>query len=300
MAQSELSRLIPANAPVIAGMRRVSQEQAKEVLWLATKFNEDDLNQLIAATDADSDRHLEEVIVADWASDSDALGSHLLVAKGQFNLMRVSGAALHSGATGLSYNGVPVLALKSTNAAMPGNRWLAIPRADLALFGTPSAVQYAIDHYRSRAPVDPALAERLKNAFSQDAAWSSVRLHPGVKESRVNLRTDGELALSCVAGIHQLDLGIQLGKKVKIDLNVGSGAFDVVPVKCLSGAFFSDGRAKMHVTVYGDDTSHLRVSLSHGEYDRWLDTFRRSRVNQMLEAMISEPPDGERARPNTN
>src|ERR1700675_2797062 len=80
LAQSDLIRLIPADAPVIAGMRRLPHDEAKDALWLATRNNTDDLALLVAMTEDDPERRVEQVIAADWAAKNDNLGNHLLLA----------------------------------------------------------------------------------------------------------------------------------------------------------------------------------------------------------------------------
>ena len=67
-AQSDVVRLIPPDAPVIAGLHRMPQNQAGSALWLATRNNLDDLNRLVALTDSDLDRRFDYVVVADWPS----------------------------------------------------------------------------------------------------------------------------------------------------------------------------------------------------------------------------------------
>ena len=292
LAQSDLIRLIPPNAPVIAGMRRVHPDQAKDALWLATKNNADDVGRFVALTDGDSERRINHVIVADWASTTDNLGNHLLLAQGRFNLINTGLTALNAGATRLIYKGVPVLAVEAGTGGKPGTRWLAMPRSEFAVFGTPEAVQTALDRFRSGAAADPQLVERLKNEHEEDAAWSSVRLDSRYLQARVKLGGDEDAMLRCLGQIHELDLGIRMGATVKIDLHTGPAAADDgagASVGCLASAFFGNGSPRKHVVVYGDDETHLRVSLGRDQYDRWLDVFRKSRTNQMLEAMMGAP-----------
>src|SRR5262249_29041432 len=85
-AQGDPIRLIPPDAPVIAGMHRMPRDQASNALWLATRNNLDDLNRLVALTRSDLDRRFDYVIAADWPSSTDSLGSHLLIAQGRFDM----------------------------------------------------------------------------------------------------------------------------------------------------------------------------------------------------------------------
>jgi len=285
-AQSDLLRMIPPDAPVIAGMRRLPPDQARDALWLATKNNTDDLNQMIAATEADPERRVDEVVAADWPSASDGLGNHLVVATGRFNLTPLTAPASASGSELIIYAGVPVIAMKTNKG---GERWLAAPRHDLAVFGAPGAVRYALDRDRSGAVAD--MTERLKNVPVHDAAWSSVRLDARRVLSRVSFPSGGDDLLRCLGGIREVDLGIRLGTTVKIDLYTDAARGDGrgVSTGCLATAFFGTGRLHKQVVVAGDQQDHLRVSLIRADYDQWLDSFRYSRVNQILMAMIASP-----------
>ncbi len=287
LAQSDLVRLIPPDAPVIAGMRRLPPQDAADALWLATKNNTDDLNRLIAITETDPDRRVDHVIVADWASSTDNLGNHLLLAKGRFSFANIGAAALGSGATRLTYQGLPVFAIE---AAGGSSRWLAVPRPDVAIFGSPSAVQLALDRYRSGAVADSRLLARLRNAHDRDAAWSSVLLDSRQLLARVKLHEENSANLRCLAGIRELDLAIQLGDSVKIGVDTGSlqGGVSNVSMGCLAAALFGDRSPQMKI-AFGEAQPQLRVSLARAEYDRWLDTFRKSSVNQTLQAIIAAP-----------
>jgi hypothetical protein len=43
----------------------------------------------------------------------------------------------------------------------------------------------------------------------------------------------------------------------------------------------------MRVSLGGEGHPSTRLTLTRAEYDRWLDSFRKSRMNQTLEAFIS-------------
>ena len=292
LAQSDLIRLIPPDAPVIAGMRRLPHDEAKDALWLATRNNTDDLARVVALTADDPERRVEQVIAADWAAKNNSLGSHLLLAEGRFNFANVSSTVLASGGKKLVYNGVPVLTIEATGTAARGTRWLAVPRNNIAIFGSPSAVQYALDRYRSSAQADPQILQRLRNAHAHDAAWSSVRLDSRSMESRVKLVDDGGMS-SCLGRLREFDLGIRLGETVRIDLHADPLHHEEgsVSIGCLNTALFGNGTPQMRVAVGGEGEPGLRVTLAREEYDRWLDSFRKSKVNQTLEAMISMPGD---------
>jgi len=295
VAQTDPVRLIPADVPVIAGLHRMPADQLSNTLWLATRNNLDDLNRLVALTTSDLDRRFEYVVVADWPSSTDNLGSHLIVAQGRFHMAAILSTMAH--AKTLTYNGVTVLTEAAPAGTQQTARWLAIPGKDIAIFGTPSGVQVAIDRLRSGAAADPGVLERLKNAHDRDQAWSSVRLGAGMLQPTAHMQATTDNLSPCLGRMREVDLGIQLGRNVTIDLHTeprdgaGGGAME-----CMRMAIFQNYTPAMRVSLGGEQQPSTRLSLTRAEYDRWLESFKHSGMNQMLEAFISgaEPFAGQR------
>jgi hypothetical protein len=286
LAQNDLVRFLPPDAPVLAGLHRMPADQAKDALWLATRNNIDDINRLVALTASDLDRRIDQVIVADWRSSQGNLGSHLLVAQGRFNFASITSTIAHP--TKLTYRGVPVLAIQAKGGSTPVTRWLAVPEHDTSLFGTPSAVQLAIDRYVSGASADPQLLQRLKDAHAHDAAWSSIVVAADDVHSRLNLPAHGDRQASCLAALSEIDLGIQLGKTVTIDLRAErSDGASQASAECVRDALFGSHTPQMRVTLGGEQDSPVRVTMARAAYDGWLDSFRKSHLPETLTAMIS-------------
>lgn len=285
LAQNDLVRLIPPDAPVLAGLHRMPADRAKEALWLATPNNIDDVNRLVALTASDPDRRIDQVIVADWRSKQDNLGSHLLVAQGRFNFASITSTIAHPAK--LTYRGVPVLAIEAKGGPPPITRWLAVPEHDTSLFGTPSAVQFSIDRFVSGAGADPQLLQRLKDAHAHDAAWSSIFLAADHVQSRLNLPASGDRQASCLATLSEIDLGIQLGKTVTIDLRTDGSDGASHASECVRNALFAGHAPQMRVSLGGEQDSSVHVKLARTAYDGWLDSFRKSHLPETLRAMIS-------------
>ena len=74
-AQDELARLIPPDAPVLAGMQRSSTDNEYDRVWLATAQNLKDLKDFISLTDADASRRFDRVMVAASPAENDLLGA---------------------------------------------------------------------------------------------------------------------------------------------------------------------------------------------------------------------------------
>jgi hypothetical protein len=293
LAQSDLIRLIPPGTPVLAGLRRTPPGQGDDFLWLATKHNTADLKQFVSVTAGDPDRHFDQVIVAGSASDTDSLGSHLLLAKGKFNFAEISTTALGTGAIKSSYKDVPVLILEALAIESRGPRWLAVPQPDVALLGSPSAVESALDRYLSRAPRDPLILQRLRNIPEHDAAWSSIILDSRQVESHLNLHGDADVIYPCLRHARELVLGIRPGSDVKIELRTASDSNQDADASlgCLRTALFRNSTPSVRISFTGGNQHALLATLSREGYDRWLNGFRKSMMNQMLEAMIPAPEE---------
>ena len=285
LAQSDLIAFIPPDAPVIAGLHRMPADRSKDALWLSTRNNLDDLKQFVTLSNNDLDRRLDQVIIADWASSGGSLGSHLAVVKGRFNLASMTATMAHP--VKLSYAGVPVIEIDMRNSSEPGPRWLAVPERRIALFGTPAAVRYALDRFRSGAAADARLIERLKNASARDSAWSSISLDAEPQQSRFDVGSVANTLLPCLGRMREVDLGIRIGKTVKIDVHAESYDGANGSVQCMTAALFGGSVAGERVAFGFGGRPDVRLTLTRGDYERWLDTFQKSRLNQGLEALLS-------------
>jgi hypothetical protein len=296
LAQSDLIRLIPPGTPVLAGLRRTLPGKGEDFLWLATKNNTGDLQQFVSITAGDPDRRFDQVIVADSLSDTHGWGSHLLLANGKFNFAAISTTALGSGVGRSSYKGVPVLILEALANESRGPRWLAVPRPGVALLGSPSAVERALDRYLSRVAGDPLIVQRLRSIYGHDAAWSSIMLDSSQVESHLNLHGDADVIYTCLRHARELVLGIRPGPDIKIDMRTTSDTNQDADASlaCLRTALFSNRTPSVRISFTGGNQHALLATLPRDAYDRWLDVFRNSMMNQMLEAMTPAAEEGGR------
>lgn len=285
LAQSDLITFIPPDAPVIAGLHRMPADRSKDALWLSTRNNLDDLKQFVTLTNNDLDRRLDQVIIADWASDTGSLGSHIVVAQGQFNLASMTSTMAHP--VKLLYAGVQVVEIDARTSSEPGSRWLAVPKPKIALFGTPSAVRYALDRYRSGAAADRRLIARLRNASSRDSAWSSIALDAQVLPSRFQIASPANSLLPCLNRMREVDLGIRVGRTVSVDLHTESYDGANRSMECMTAALFGGSVREEQVEYGSRGRPDIRVTLARADYERWLETFRKSRFDQGLEAVLS-------------
>lgn len=135
-AQDDLARLIPPDAPVLAGMRRSSTDNEYDRMWLATARNLNDLKDFITLTDADASRRFDRVLVAASPAGNDLLGDHLLIAAGHFDWSVISQSTAFAAG---DFHGVPIIVRDQASSAGAETRWLVNLHSRIVLFGSPSA-----------------------------------------------------------------------------------------------------------------------------------------------------------------
>lgn len=287
MAQDHLARLIPPGASVLAGMRQ-TPPASQDVLWLVTQNNVSDLRAFLALTARDSFREVDSVTVADYPATNGVLTGHLLIADGQFHPHALDSAGVPLPTT--AYRGVPIVILPAS-APGSGPLWFAILHGRIALCGSPSAVRLAIDRSITRAPADPAITERMRNIPRGDDAWSSILLNTQPVRAGLRLSSDRGPANNCLAGVHELTLGIRRRSNVQVDLRATGVAGRPQPaaLDCISSQLQLHGAAHLSLRTGPHAASFLRASLSRDDYDRWLSSFRHSPTMQLLMASLGSP-----------
>ena len=166
-AQDALARLIPPDAPVIAGMQRSRADNSYDRVWLATAKNLNDLKEFISLTNTDASRRFDRVIISASPLGSDPLGDHLLIAEGRFDLrvMKQSMAPVIN-----DFHGVPISVLDRPSSSGAETLWLATLHNRIVLFGSPSAVQKALLRYQNGEPADPAVVCAVQGPLSGEAS----------------------------------------------------------------------------------------------------------------------------------
>jgi hypothetical protein len=182
-----------------------------------------------------------------------------------------------------------VLILEALASESRGPRWLAVPRPGVALLGSPSAVESAVDRYLNRVARDPVIVQRLTSIYGHDAAWSSIMLDPSQVESHLNLHGDADVIYPCLRHARELVLGIRPGSNVRIDMRTTSDTNQDADASlaCLRTALFSNRTPAVRISFTGGHQHALLATLPREAYDRWLDVFRNSMMNQMLTSYLS-------------
>lgn len=283
-AQDALARLIPDNAPVIAGMQRSSKDKAYDRLWLATPKNLNDLEDFISLTELDASRRFDRVIVTASPRGNDPLGNHLLIAEGRFDLNVI---AQPNASAVRDYHGVPILVLDQTASRGAKTRWLADIHNRIALFGSPSAVQRALLRYESGEPADAAVRARLQRIPRKDVAWSSITLNSVILRSHLRLNAYERSVVPCLIAAKELVFGVRFESDAQLDFRVLADTPQDVgtSLACLNELADRTDRITMRTRLLtGAPIGSMSIVATRDEYSRWVDMFRHHGGDLLLAA----------------
>ena len=289
-AQDTLARLIPPDAPVLAGMQRSSTDNEYDRVWLATAQNLNDLKDFISLTDADASRRFDRVMVAASPAGNDLLGEHLLIAEGRFDLNVV---AQSTASAASDFHGVPIIVLGQTSVQHQTSnsdgetRWLVNLHSRIVLFGSPAAVQKALLRFQSGEPADPAVRARLERIPRKDIAWSSIALNPVILKSRLRLNAYERNLVPCLTAARELAFGVRFDSNARLDFHVSADSPQDADTSITCLKQLAD-----HADLIAMRTSHsasaptgtMSIVSTRGEYSRWVDMFRHHSGDLLLAA----------------
>ena len=289
-AQDALSRLIPPDAPVLAGMQRSSTDNEYDRVWLATAKNANDLKDFISLTDADASRRFDRVMVAASPAGDDLLGDHLLIAEGRFDLSVIAQPAASAAS---DFHGVPIIVLDQASvqdqASNSGaeTRWLANLHNRIVLFGSPSAVQKALLRFQSGEPADPAVRARLERIPRKDIAWSSITLNPVILKSRLRLNANERNLIPCLTAATELAFGVRFDSNARLDFHISADSPQDADtsIACLKQlADHTDLTAMRTRLSTGAPIGTISIVSTRNEYGRWVDMVRHHSGDLLLAA----------------
>jgi hypothetical protein len=284
--QDALARLIPPDAPVIAGMQPSSTDNSYDRVWLATAKNLNDLKEFISLTDTGASRRFDRVIVTASPLGNDLLGNHLLIAEGLFDLSVMNqtiAPAINE------FHGIPIAVVTLPSSSGAETLWLANLHNRIVLFGSPSAVQEALLRYQSGKPADPAVRARLNRIPRKDVAWSSITLNPLILKSHLRLNGYQRNLVPCLTTVSEFALGIRFDSDARIDLHlVANTPLDArTSIACLNHlADHADLVAIRSRVSANASIGAMSVVSARDEYSRWVDTFRHHTDDLLLAAAV--------------
>jgi hypothetical protein len=172
-ADPKLLSLVMPDAQVIAG---VNVEQAKTTpfgQWVLSQMqsNDRELQSMSAAVGFDPRRDVRELLIATPGGSDPKSG--IALARGTFDVAKISAAAAAAGVVVEQYNGVPII----TDPKKQGS--FAFPDGTTAVVGTPEIVRAAIDRRnRTTGAIAPALAAKVSQLSATQDAWAITMVPP--------------------------------------------------------------------------------------------------------------------------
>lgn len=140
--------------------------------YLLERSADANLTQFIASTGFDPRTQLQQALFASPGGASEHQG--VMLVKGAFLPAQVFVYSAKKGATTSTYHGVKVAefaAFQDKHGHTHGPAWLAFFGTSRAVFGSPEAVQHAIDRYVNNTAPDSALASKIAAMDGHYDAW---------------------------------------------------------------------------------------------------------------------------------
>jgi hypothetical protein len=162
-ADPQLLNLVMPDAKVLAG---VNVEQAKGTLfgqYVLTQIQsaDHDMQTVVALTGFDPTRDVRETLVASNGTPN----SGLALARGNFDVAKLTAAANLKGAVTENYNGVTILEEPKLTHG------IAFLDAGTAIGGDIASVKGAIDRQKNPQPLPPAVTVKINQLSNTEDAW---------------------------------------------------------------------------------------------------------------------------------
>lgn len=245
-ADQQLLGLVMPDAKVIAG---INVEQARispfgQFVLSLIPAGDEGLAEFIAKTGFDPRQDLTEVLLASRGEPGPMSG--LVLARGNFDPMKIAAAAKEAGGTVQMYNGVRLVTGKDESQTHA----LAFLDNGVALMGDLDSVRGAIDRRTAPTSLDPALLTQVNRLSLSEDAWtiSTVPFAAMGKHADVLLKEQGNILKT----VQRASGGVKFGSVIQIDGQMvtkddkdASALADVI--RFLAGMIQMNAGPKQHV-----------------------------------------------------
>ena len=219
-ADPGLLSLVMPDAKILSGIRADQMRDSLFGQYLLSHLPASgaNLSNFITQTGFDPRKDVTEVILASNGDSKTAQSHGLLLARGVFNVPKMSAAARANGATTTTFNGIDILtfAARGTPAVAHG---MAFLDGSTAVIGDVASVKSAIEQRKSNAPPSSSLLDKVAQVSANNSFWF-VTLTPiaqfaaALPDSNLRSALNGNV----LATINQLSGGIRFGDTVKLSL----------------------------------------------------------------------------------
>jgi hypothetical protein len=272
--------LVSPHAQILSGMRASPSGGQTDSFLVITHNNRLDIEDFTAMSGVDSARSIHEVLFEATPDENGKLSTHSLLVSGRFNRERIYQSAVSNGATLSQYRGIDLLIVEPflrERHELGEKRWLAIPDANVALFGTVSNVEHELDRYLSHSPVESIFLKPLARLNGEDETWSMLLASEASARTPNALKSMEPTLPDLIPLGGTLEFGIRYGSHVVFEYDVSaSSEADVESTlhslsRVLSGSTSNVSSFLASPTNRPADGSvHGVVKLSRAKYDAWL------------------------------
>ena len=209
-ADTSLLSLVSPDVQVVAGIHvdRSTGSQFGQFVLKQMQRQDADFNKFLLATGFDPRRDLTEVIVS--SADVQQKGHGLVLARGTFDIAKLTGQAKLRGGSITNYKDVQVIAGKSDG-------WIAFLDSGTAALGNADLVRTAIDRRGAGVGIDPKLAAKVNEVSAKYDAWmvsiAPMSKFPGTLPDQ---HMNGVINGAMMQGIEQASGGVVFGSNVQI------------------------------------------------------------------------------------
>jgi len=212
-ADPGLLNLLDPSAKVVAGIHVDRSMSSQFGQFLMTRMQSEDagFKKFIESTGFDPRRDLLEVITATTATGK---ASGIAVARGYFDIPKLTATAKMEGGTVTRYNGVDVL---NASGSKTSGGCVAFLDGNTAVAGDQALVKAAIDRRNSSTALDPKLAAKVQEVSNKYDAWMvSVAPVSNFAGHMPDKNLDGALKGDVMQGIDMTSGGVSFGSTVQV------------------------------------------------------------------------------------
>jgi hypothetical protein len=218
-ADAGLLNLVDPSAKLVAGLhvdRSVASPFGQFLLTEMQTSGSNDLANFTQMTGFDPKRDLREVIVA--STDGPQQGHGLIVARGFFDIAKLTAAVKAQGGTTMKYQNLDVITSKSEAQSKSGDSgWVVFLDNQTAVAGDQALVKSAIDRRNTGSTLDPRMAAKIREVSDHYDAWM-VSMVPvsHLAGNMPDAQLNGAMKGSMLQGIEMASGGVMFGSTIQI------------------------------------------------------------------------------------
>lgn len=213
-ADPGLLNLLDPGANIVAGIHvdRSVSSQFGQFLMNQMQSEDAGFKNFVQTTGFDPRRDLREVVTAATAGGT---GHGVVVARGYFDIAKLTAALKAQGGTATKYNGFDVLSAPASRGDHAG--WVAFLDSNTAVAGDQALVKSALDRRTSAASLDPKLVAKIQEVSNKYDAWM-VSLAPvsTFAGHMPDKNLNGALKGDVMQGIEMTSGGVSFGSTVNL------------------------------------------------------------------------------------